>query len=315
MIPTVNMSSPFASLENEFLRVDYLTTLGPRIIGLYAKKAGIDLLAKTPGARWPTPHGEYDLHGGHRLWTAPEDSFYTCPEGDVSVVAEKDFVIIKSNIDASGLEKEISFQLDENCVRLLHRVTWHGTEPIELAAWGITQMKLGGLAIFPQSHAAGLQPNRNLVFWPYSRLKDERLELHDDLILIHGRAAEEPFKIGSYNSLGWIAYALDTALFVKRFSIDHTNRYPDMGCNVEAYVKDSCVELETLGPLKTLYPKEFVEHEEIWEVHPGQFPTMLEDARIISKQLQSAARMSNMRYANLKPALRLTKRLKKFTDQ
>jgi hypothetical protein len=285
---------PFASIENEFLRVDYLSTLGPRVIGLYAKKAEVDLFAKTPEVHWSTPHGEYYLHGGHRLWTAPEDPFYTCPEEDVSIFAENNLVTLRSNVDASSLEKEISFQLDENCLRLVHRVTWHGSEPIELAPWAITQMQLGGMAILPQSLSEGLQPNRNLVFWPYSRVKDERLEVHDDLILVHGRAREEPFKIGSYNSYGWIAYALETVLFVKRFSVDPTNRYPDMGCNVETYVKDSCVELETLGPLKTLHPNESVEHQEIWEVHAGEFSTTLEDARIISKQLQSAASLTKL---------------------
>jgi hypothetical protein len=287
---------PFASIENEFLRVDYLTMLSPRLIGLYAKKADVDLFAKTPDVHWSTPHGEYYLHGGHRLWTAPEDSFYTCPEKDVSIVAENNHVILRSNVDASGLEKEISFQLDENCVRLVHRVVWHGSEPIELAPWAITQMRLGGMALLPQSRSEGLQPNRNLVFWPYSQIRDERLELHDDLILVHGRAAEESFKIGIYNSHGWIAYALETALFVKRFSVDLTNRYPDMGCNVETYVKDSCVELETLGPLKTLHPKEFVEHKEIWEVHAGEFSTTLEDARIISKQLRNAASLTKIEF-------------------
>ena len=115
-------SPPFASIENEFLRVDYLTTTGPRIIGLYAKEAGIDLFAKTPQAHWPTPHGEYYLHGGHRLWTAPEDPLYLCPEDSLSAVAESNSVILRSGVDAACFEKEISFQLDENCVRLTHRV-------------------------------------------------------------------------------------------------------------------------------------------------------------------------------------------------
>jgi hypothetical protein len=280
---------PVASIENEFLRVDYLTILGPRIIGLYAKKAGLDLFAKTPEAHWPTPHGEYYLHGGHRLWTAPEDPFYTCPEGDVNIVAHRNHILLKGSVDPSGLEKEISFQLDENCVSLLHRITWHGSEPIAFAPWAITQMQLGGLAILPQSQSQGLQPNRNIVLWPYSQIGDARMELHDDMILIHGRAREESFKLGGYNAHGWVAYALETALFVKRFPIDRAQRYPDMGSNVEAYVKDSCVELETLGPLKTLQPEESVEHQEIWEVHTGGFSTTLEDARIISRQLNSAA--------------------------
>jgi hypothetical protein len=74
-------------------------------------------------------------------------------------------------------------------------------------------------------------------------------------------------------------------LFVKRFSSTPTRRYPDMGCNVEAYVKDSCLELEALGPLSLLESKESVTHQETWEVNTGEYSTTLEDARIISRQL------------------------------
>lgn len=279
---------PFASIENQFLRLDYLTTSGPRIIGLHAQGVPGNLLAETPNVHWPTPHGEYHLRGGHRLWTAPEDPFFTCPEDGVSVLEEKDQVVLRSPIDASRLEREISFRLDENCVHLTHRVTWHGETPIELAPWGITQLRLGGMAILPLSASEGLQPNRNLVFWPYSQIHDERLELHDDLILIHGRASDRAFKIGNHNSHGWVACALGRALFVKRFSSDDSGNYPDMGCNVEAYVKDVCIELETLGPLTILNPNESVSHNETWEVFTdSEYPPNLEAARAISSRLSS----------------------------
>jgi hypothetical protein len=276
---------PFASIENEFLRVDYLTTTGPRIIGLYVKGVEGNLLAETPNVHFPTPHGEYYLRGGHRFWTAPEDPFYTCPEDKVNVIAENNTVILRSDVDSSGLEKEISFQLDENCVVLTHRVTWHGKEPIELAPWGITQLRLGGMAILPQSNSDGLQPNRNFVLWPYSQVNDERLELHNDLILVHGRAAEQALKIGNYNSHGWIGCLLGSTLFVKRFFVNDLRKYPDMGCNVEVYVRDVCIELETLGPLTALRPGEFVTHGETWEVTRGEYPAALENARTISRQL------------------------------
>ena len=279
-------SHPFASLENDSLRIDYLTDLGPRIIGLYAKGVEGNLFAVTPDQHWPTPHGEYYLHGGHRLWTAPEDPFYTVPEDHVSILSEPNKVTLHSNVDASGLEKEISFQLDGNRVALSHKITWHGDEPIELAPWAITQVRLGGMAVLPLSHSdRGLLPNRNLVLWPYSHLADDRLYIHDDLILLYGRAADEACKIGNYNPYGWIAYAMGQALFIKRFKIDESNRYPDMDCNVEAYVKNSCVELETLGALKTLDPHAFVTFEENWEVLVGEYPVTLETARTIGKKL------------------------------
>ncbi len=79
---------PSASIENEFLRLEYLTSVGPRIIGLYSKQAGVELLAPSFEKHWSTPHGEYYLYGGHRIWKAPEESFYNCPEDNVSVVRE-----------------------------------------------------------------------------------------------------------------------------------------------------------------------------------------------------------------------------------
>ena len=251
---------------------------------MYANGVEGNLLAETPDAHWPTPHGEFYLRGGHRLWIAPEDLFYVCPEDDLSVVEEKDKVILRSPVDAAGLEKEISFRLDENCVHLTHRVTWHGDKPIEFAPWGITQLRLGGMAILPLSSSKGLEPNRNLVFWPYSQIHDERLELHDDLILLHGQASEQAFKIGNLNKHGWIACALGEALFVKRFSLGESQSYPDMGCNVEAYVKDVCIELETLGPVAKLNPNESVTHEETWEVITDtEYPATIESARAIQR--------------------------------
>src|SRR5512142_2418531 len=106
---------PFASIENDFLRLDYLTSVGPRIIGLYSKQADLELLAPSFDMHWSTPHGEYYLYGGHRIWKAPEDSFYNCPEDNVTVIQEENKVTLRNNVDASGLQKEISFYLDGNC--------------------------------------------------------------------------------------------------------------------------------------------------------------------------------------------------------
>ncbi|HJS18228.1 MAG TPA: hypothetical protein VJ785_05755, partial [Anaerolineales bacterium] len=116
----------------------------------------------------------------------------------------------------------------------------------------------------------------------------ERLSLQDDLILVHGRAAKEAFKVGNYNPHGWIAYVMENVLFVKRFSVNAINRYPDRGCNAEVYVKDSFVELETLGPLKILEHQESVMYEEIWEVILEENPVTLETARQISRQLSQS---------------------------
>jgi hypothetical protein len=277
---------PSASIENDFLRLEYLTTTGPRITGLYVKGVEGNLFAETPDVHWTVPHGEFYLRGGHRLWKAPEDSFYNCPEDGLTVI-EGDGVTLRSPVDASGLEKEIAFRLDGNCVHLSHRITWHGNEPIELAPWTITQLRLDSLGILPSLGVAGEDsaPNRSIVVWPYASLKDERLELHDDFVLVHGKPRDVSLKVGGRNAHGWLACALGDALFVKRFAIQE-GLFPDMGCNVEAYVKDVCIELELLGTLTTLKKRESAVLDEIWEVIVGEFPANLETARIVGGLLK-----------------------------
>ena len=272
---------PSAFIENEFLRAEYLTTTGPRIIGLYARGATGNLFAETPDVHWTVPHGEFYLRGGHRLWKAPEDSFFNCPEEGVTVI-EGDGVTLRSPVDASGLEKEIAFRLDGNRVHLSHRITWHGESPLELAPWTITQLRLDSLGVLPLKGVAGSDsaPNRSIVIWPYTSLKDERLELHDDFILVHGKPRAISLKVGGLNSHGWLACALGNALFVKRFAVEN-GTFPDMNSNVESYVKDACIELELLGTMRTLEKGESVTLEETWEVIIGDFPPTLETARII----------------------------------
>ena len=146
-------------------------------------------------------------------------------------------------------------------------------------------MRLGGIAVLPLPHNDGFLPDRNIVFWPYSKIKDVRFELFDDMVMLYGRSMEDAFKVGMHNSHGWIAHVMGNGLFVKRFATEQEGRYPDLGCNVEAYVRDTCLELETLGTLKTLKPAESVTYNESWEVIAGEYPTTLEGARTISKQL------------------------------
>ena len=275
---------PFASIQNDFLRLDYLTTTGPRIVGLHVNGVEGNLLAETPDAHWPTPHGEFYLRGGHRLWTAPEDPFYTCPDEEVTVSNANGEVVIQGATEKSGLQKEISIQLDGNCVHLSNKVIWHGSGSIELAPWGITQLRLGGTAFLPLASVESLQPDRNLVLWPYTQIKDERLEIYDDMILLHGKGRDHACKIGNRNSHGWIACAMGSVLFTKSFDANRAGTYPDMNCNVEAYVKDACIELETLGPLQRLQQGDSAAYNETWQITTGYFPPTLETARSVREQ-------------------------------
>jgi hypothetical protein len=73
-----------------------------------------------------------------------------------------------------------------------------------------------------------------------------------------------PFKFGGLAS--WLAYEFNNLVFMKTFSVDSEQPYPDRGCSAEAYANDDFVELESLSPLKQVEPGQTIHHIEEWEI-------------------------------------------------
>jgi hypothetical protein len=88
---------------------------------------------------------------------------------------------------------------------------------------------------------------------------------------------KEPQKIGVSNRRGWAGYLRDGLLFVKRFDWVDGGAYADFGVNNETYTSESFVELETMGPLKTLASGQSAEHEERWTLNQGVHGGTTED--------------------------------------
>ena len=269
---------PTAVLENDTLRLEYLTDGGLRIMRL-SYLGSPNLLGDAHDISWNTPLGDYSVLGGHRLWISPE-------------IPEKTYIPEKSGIKAreidngvelsgpsepvSGVRKSVRIELDRKLpvVRLTHTITNENPTPISIAPWAITMFRQGGTVILPQpignADPNGLLHNRVLVLWPYTRLSDPRLTLRDDFFLLHALPGLPPCKLGYYDSAGWLAYWLDDVLFRKSFDVPQPGViYPDAGCNAETYCNDRFVELESLGPLAPIDPGESTKLSETWELYPG----------------------------------------------
>jgi hypothetical protein len=72
--------------------------------------------------------------------------------------------------------------------------------------------------------------------------------------------------MGLYNRDGWGLYAAGADAFVKRIETPEGERYSDYGVNFEIYTDDKFLEMETLGPLRTLMPGEQTVHAEHWYI-------------------------------------------------
>lgn len=245
---------------------------GPRIISLRRNQSPDFFVRLDPAVALRQPGGQvYRLRGGHRLWAGPEvpEVTYAPDDHACEVVVTVDSVRISAPADSAGLEKSITLRLDEERLAVDHRLTNAGHKSIEVAPWAITQLPLGGRASLPLERLqSGLQADRSLVLWPYSRLDDSRIEFGSESVRIRGEAGPE-LKLGSGPRAGWLQYQMEEWLFRKRAIRSLDWAIPDRGATCQVYIKDAFVELETLGPLTLLKPGESVEHREVWEVLSG----------------------------------------------
>ncbi len=267
---------PTRRLANEHVCLDYLTTAGPRIVRLSLAGSDANLLAEVADIKIPTPHGDFNLFGGHRLWHSPEAFPRSyLPDNEAPEITDlPDGVRLTQAVEpASGICKSIELHLEAGrpAITVTHRLENQGPWPVELACWALTQMRLGGLAVFPQTQGklddAGLLPNRNLVLWPYTQLADPRLSLNDDFDFIKADALQPPVKIGYLNRHGWVGYLVAGVFFVKHIEAQPALPHPDFGCNTESYCNDRFIEIETVGPLTHLAPGQATTHVERWELH------------------------------------------------
>jgi hypothetical protein len=277
---------PTRVLENEFLRLEYLTG-APRIVRC-SPAGGHNLFADLGRTPLETQYGEFRFRGGHRLWHSPEAMPRTyMPDNEGAVVSELEHGVALDQPAESWthISKRLEIRLNPARAQVFvrHELRNEGAWAVELAPWALTMFRQGGVGIFPQPagpvDAAGLLPNRQVTLWPYAAIDDPRVGWADDFVLIRAEPRMPPFKLGYFSRAGWIAYWLEGALFVIRSDARlDAARYPDGGCSVESYCNDRFFELETLGALTMLAPGESVVHDEIWELYAGLEHEFIPDA-------------------------------------
>jgi hypothetical protein len=280
-------------LASAHLWADVLATAGPRIVRLGLTGSARNLLAETPDDGWDTPHGRYELFGGHRLWFAPEDpDRVAVPDGRGLVLSgEPGGIRLTGSAEVpTGLVRSMTIRLspDAATFELRHELRNVGAQPIELAPWSITQLPLGGTVLLPQQAATSghhVRPNRMLVLWPYTSWEDPRFRPRDGLLTLDASAGPS-LKLGYFNEAGWVGYVRDGTVVVRRFEPMPGRPHPDLGCNVETYIGAQYLELELLGPLTAVAPGSSAVLVEHWEIHAAGDS----DVRSLARQLGGFAR-------------------------
>ncbi|MHB0936830.1 MAG: hypothetical protein ACYDCO_18005 [Armatimonadota bacterium] len=271
-------------------RIELIATLdvGPRIIRFGAVD-GPNVMKNYPEQLGGTGESEWMIRGGHRFWHAPEAKprTYSLDNSPVELTELDEFSLrLTPPIEAdNGIHKQIEITMgaEDNIVVLTHRLTNIGPWSIELAPWALTVMDAGGTCIvgLPEKrpHTEVLTPDFPLVLWPYTDLRDQRLDLGTQYITLKQDVNKGPTKYGMANMLGWAAYLVHGCLFVKYFDYDPTAIYPDFDCNFETFTNQDMLEVESLGPLTLLEPGDTVEHDETWRLFT-EVPPISDEASI-----------------------------------
>jgi hypothetical protein len=261
----------FVEIELGSYRIRVATAFGPRVLGL-SRDDGPEIFASLgPEVVIDRPDsGVYRFRGGHRLWASPEipEITYAPDDGSCSVATGTDSVAVVGGVDRSGLVKGIDVSLADGSLVVDHVLTNSGSEPIEVAPWAITQLRLGGVAIVPVSGEPDedrLSASSSLVLWPYTDLTDPRVTWDRGGVLIRAEAGP-PFKVGTGPSPGRLGYLIEGHLFTKTVTPAGPEPYPDRGAVGQFYLGDAFCELESVGPLATLKQDEKVTHREVWEI-------------------------------------------------
>lgn len=255
--------------------VGIATDVGPRILYVASsERSDFNLFGVLPDAGVQTAEGFWHIYGGHRLWSSPEAKprSYSMDDRPVEIEVGDDGVTIHGNPEvANSIRKEITIKsFSGSGVQVVHVIENMARWPIRLGCWALSAMRKNGFAVIPLRSSKvdeeGLLPDRHVSIWPYTDLSNERVTFTRDYVFVRQNPRiEKPFKIGTLANPWWTAYWVDGMAFVKQFS--HENgEHPDFGCSVEVYTNADMLELETLGPLKTLNPSERVQHTETWRI-------------------------------------------------
>lgn len=273
-------------VDNGLVRARVVTDVGPRILS-FGASSGENLLQERDGIGG-SGEANYVFRGGWRLWVAPErrETTYALDNQSCTVerLSDRSLRVTGPPQPEAGIQKIVTIEVEANVPRLKIdsriRALSPG-KPLTYAAWSLPVLRPGGRAFVPLDVGPldAFDSTRSLIFWSYARFDDPRYRISDRLVEIDHRrvvaAAEkadgrrpDESKIGVDSKQGWSAYLVGETLFLKRFPYDE-GTYGDGGSTIEVYSNRDFLELEHLGPLRSLAANEEIRLTEEWWIFDG----------------------------------------------
>lgn len=255
--------------------------LGPRIIYLAIDgkenifyEDTLDLINKG-GEFFDEHYGKdemWHIYGGHRLWRSPEDLASYYPDNypvEVELLDNGAIFTAKPESETTGLQKVIKVEVVNGEYVVEHKFINRGNATVDCSLWALSVLDKGGVAYYPYNQKdTVLLPNRNLVIWPYTDIRDKRITLlNEGIVLRQDPKSTSPLKLGFLNQTGEHYYVRgDVILSVTSEKAQPDGNYPDWSCSTETYTSENMLELETLSEIKTIAVGESATHVERWSL-------------------------------------------------
>ncbi len=276
-------------ITNGEVEIILTSDIGPRVMR-YAFPGGQNFMWEEKATMGKSGEPKWVPRGGHRIWVGPEDVNYTYPpdNGPVRVEVKGSIVVATQPVEKeTGIEKQIEIRMDATGtgVTLVHRLKNTGVMPLEFAAWALTMLTPGGVAVtgFPPrgTHPEMLAPTNPLVMWAFTDFSDSRWKFLKKYLILRGDPAiKSPQKVGHYNPKTWGAYFLGEDVFVKQYEPGPMERHPDFGTSYQTFTNGEFLEIETMGPLTKVPGGGTLEHVERWALHRKAKPANWTDEEL-----------------------------------
>lgn len=268
------------TVDNGVIEFTATLDVGPRIISLRPIN-GLNIMYNDEGdyvnKDCSSVYGagkKWHIYGGHRLWLSPEEMSTYYPDNDPVryELTENGIILTPPLWKVVEVQPCIKIEfIGKNDIQVTHTVTNFG-EKKKLCLWALTVMKCGGKMTFELSKEdTGLLANRNVVMWSYASMKDSRVTIDDDRIVLKSDTkVPNAYKIGAYkrDAKAVYEYAEDGRQVTFRKEVQGVDgaEYPDFTCNFESYCSDKIHEIETLSSMQIVDKNAKIEHIEKWHI-------------------------------------------------
>jgi len=270
-------------LRTPDLRLVAVSAWGPRI-AFFGRPDGENLLLWKPGRY---KRGDWELRGGHRVWvTRPgadecEDT-YAADNGPCSLALEPEGFTL-TGAEHPGNRTRRGFRvrcLSNRMVTVENIVTNTGDMLYSGGLWGLTcTVPTAGtrygipLGDSSEWDACSIVLFRRWAGHGAGGFGDAQFRVAGDVLTIEPAGLENKRMVQSHHGILAMSDPTRGVTFAKRAPWQPGGAYP-LGTNLATYIgpDNFMVELETMGPERTLRPGETLTHTETWVLQPGAAP-------------------------------------------